>query len=51
MIKLSKQLPEWRRKRLYGNYVKYYLQRVHSFEEYLWIKKKLTEIFKSYGKK
>lgn len=46
-MKLSKQLSKSERKRLYGNYVKYYLKRIHTFEEYLWIKKKLTEIFKN----
>lgn len=50
-MKLSKQLSKSERKRLYGKYVEYFLHRVHSFEEYLLIKNKLTKVFKSYDKK
>jgi hypothetical protein len=45
-MKISKQLPECQRKKLYGRYVKYDLQMVHSFEKYLWIRKTLEELFK-----
>ena len=44
-MKLSKQLEEWLRKRLYGSYTRWHLHKVHSFEQYLWIRKKLIKEF------
>ena len=44
-MKLSKQLEEWLRKRLYGTYTNWHLHKVNTFEEYLWIRKKLIKAF------